>query len=328
MNHIKTINWILTYKCNLKCKHCDIRQNPNKQEPNINQIEKIITSPTIQQSYKHHWQSFDIWISWWEPLLIPNLEDIMLTIDKHLPWSIHSITTNATLKQKLIKLLIFWKQHWKQLNKINISIDWNEENHDKQRWTKWSFKKTIETIKTIKKIFPNQLIEIKLTITTKDNHSDILFLSKLADKLWTLFSFKPIENMTNYTNQNKQIETTFSPEQIEKIQKQIINNPYLEKQNTYKNKNFFYKIPNYLTNWLWEERKNCTIANDSITIMPDGKIYTCILMNKIGNITKQNIDEIWNSEEIQTQRKNIKQWKCPWCMLMCWLFKSKNTYEQ
>jgi hypothetical protein len=56
------------------------------------------------------------------------------------------------------------------------------------------------TLLKIKKLFPSQAIEIKLTITKK-TYKDILYISKLANKLWVRFSFKPVENMYNYTNQ-------------------------------------------------------------------------------------------------------------------------------
>lgn len=326
-NYIKSINWIFTYKCNLKCKHCDIWENNNNDELSIKQIEDIVRSDIIQKSYKKYWESFDIGISGWEPLLISNIEDIMLTIDNFLPDSIASITTNGFLTEKLVKLLIFWKKKWKTFKKINISIDWNEKNHDKQRWTKWSFKKAIKTISKIKKIFPNQIIEIKLTIT-EYNYKNIFYISSLASKLWVFFSFKPVENMNNYTNQNSKVDNLFDDEKIEQIAKQIINNPYIEKQNKYINKEFFYKIPKYLKKWYWKEKKQCSIANNSITIMPDWKVFSCILMNQIGNIKKENIENIWNWININNQRNNIKKWLCPNCMLMCWSFKSKNTYEK
>lgn len=316
----------MTYKCNLKCKHCDIWNNPYKKELDLENIRKIISSPIIQESYQYYWSFFDIAISWWEPLLITNLEEIMLEIDKYLPNSINSISTNGILTKKLIKLLIFWKKQWKDFRKINISIDWNEFHHDIQRWFSGSFKKSIETIQKIKRIFPKQMIEIKLTIT-KNNYTDILFLSKLAKKLWIFFSFKPVENMHNYTNQWEKISKEFSEGEIQIIEKQIIENPYINSQNNHINKNFFYMIPEYLRKWLWEKKKECSVAQNSITIMPDGKIFSCILMNMIWNISENNLDDIWNGILIEKQRSDIKEWKCPECMLMCGMFKSKNLYE-
>lgn len=327
MKYIKSINWIFTYKCNLKCTHCDIWNNPYKNELNLEQIKKVVKSEIIQNSYKYYWNFFDIAISWWEPLLIDNLEEIMLEINNNLPWSIHSISTNWLLTNKLLKLLIFWKKQWNFFKKINISIDWNRENHENQRWLIWSFNKVIKTIKTIKKIFPEQIIEIKLTIT-KNNYFDIIFISKLANKLWVFFSFKPVENMKNYTNQYLKNNLNFNESEINEIEKQIINNKYIIKQENYISKYFFYKIVDYLKNWLWEEKKICNVAQDSITIMPDWKVYSCILMSKIWDVNKNNISNIREWEKIKSQRKQIKKWKCPECMLMCWSFKSKKVYEK
>jgi MoaA/NifB/PqqE/SkfB family radical SAM enzyme len=326
MNYIKTINWIFTYKCNLKCKHCDIWSNPYKKELNINEIKKIVTSKLIQDSYKYYWDFFDISISGGEPLLIKNLKEIMVEIDKVLPNSIHSINTNWILKKEFIDLLHFWYSKWKKFRKINISMDWIPENHDNQRGVRWSFYKSIETIKTTKKIFPNEIIEIKFTIT-KNNFRDIFFITKLANSLWVFFSFKPAENMLNYTNQSWIIHNWFTSNEINIIWKQIYENIYIEKQNSYINKQFFYNISNYLRDWLINKNL-CTIAEDSITIMPDGKIFSCILMSKIWDINLNSVEEIWIWNKIKAQRKLIKDWKCPWCMLMCWSFKSKNLYGE
>ena len=326
MNYLKSINWILTYKCNLKCKHCDIWNNPYKNEADIEEIKKILNSDIIQKSYEKYWDIFDIAISWWEPLLIINLKEVITIIDKIVPNSIHCISTNWVLIDKLIDLIIFWNKKWKNFRKINISIDGNEINHDKQRWVKWIFKKTIKNIIKLKKIFPNQIIEIKLTIT-KNNHKDILYISKLANKLWVFFSFKPVENMSNYTNQNSENNLNFTNEEINKIEEQIKNNTYIEKQDYYITPKFFNSIPEYLRNGLQERKKECSVAEETITIMPDLKVYSCILMNQTWDLKKQSLDEMWESNKRQKQIKEIKKWKCPECMLMCWSFKSKKTYE-
>lgn len=326
-HYIKSINWIFTYKCNLKCNHCDIWSYDYKSELSIEKIKEIVNSKIIQNSYKYYWEFFDIGISGWEPLLIENLEEKMLVIDEYLPNSIHSISTNWILTNKLMKLLIFWKKKWKSFKKINISVDWKQINHDRQRWSLWSFIKVLETIWKIKKVFPKQIIELKMTIT-KNNYKDIIFLCRLANKLWVNFSFKPVENMTNYTNQKNDYNVHFTEDEIIEIENQVYDNPYIIEQWNYINKNFFYKIPDYLRNWLWEEKKNCSIAKDSITIMPDANVFSCILMNKIWDLIENNLDEIWNWKNIKLQRKDIENGDCPECMLMCGAFKSKEIYDR
>ena len=137
-----------------------------------------------------------------------------------------------------------------------------------------------------------------------------------------------MENMLYYTNQIWESETIFSEEEISEIEKQIIYNPYIIKQEYYISKDFFYAIPKYLRNGLWESRKKCNVANDSISIMPDWKIHWCILMKDVWSIHTNTLDQIWNWSPIENQRKNIVKWNCQWCMLMCWSFKSKNIYEK
>lgn len=327
MNYIQSINWITTYKCNLSCHHCDIWNNPYTSRLSLDEVKKIFSSDIIQKSYAHHGDFFDVAISGWEPMLIENLEEVMSTVDELLPWSIHSISTNGTLPKRLIKVLLYWKKQWKSLRKINISLDGNQVNHDLQRGQKWSFARSIKTVRQIKKIFPEQVIELKLTIT-KQNYRDIIYVWKLAEKLGVFFSFKPVENMTNYTNQWSDISPEFTSDEIDKIEEQIIGNPYIEKQSFYIQTNFFKMIPGYLRHGLGEAKKACQVAKNSITIMPDGKTYWCILMNSIGSTKDNSIDELWQWEKIEKQRKEILDWECPECMLMCWSFKSKNMYEQ
>ena len=183
-----------------------------------------------------------------------------------------------------------------------------------------SFQKTIQTALLVKKLFPEIFLELKLTIT-KQNYTDILYLSRLADSLGIFFSFKPVENMYNYTNQSSENQCTFSPEEIQIIEKQIVENPYLTKQNYYIPRDFFDQIPEYLRNGLGEKKKSCTVTEDSVTILPDGRVYSCILMDSIGSL-EEDIDSVWNSEVHLQQKKDICAGKCPECMLMCGYFKS------
>lgn len=325
MKYIKSINWITTYKCNLKCSHCDIWSNPDKNMLSLDEIDTIFGSKILKDSYDYYGDIFDIAISWGEPMLLENIEEIMDRIDSLLPWAIHSISTNGVLEKKLISVLLYWKKTGRSLKKINISMDGNNINHDMQRWTPGSFIKSIGTITKIKKIFPEQIIEIKLTIT-KQNYKDILYISKLAQKLWVFFSFKPVENMTNYTNQWWDIASDFSHAEIEEIEKQIYDNIYIQEQKQYISPKFFHMIPKYLKNWLGKIKKSCQVANESVTLMPDGKTYGCILMESVGSTKSQSLQELWSGDIIEKQRKDIQDGKCPECMLMCWSFKSKNMY--
>lgn len=325
--YIKSINWILTYKCNLKCHHCDIWENPYKEDFLEVLISRVISSDIVKRSFCFYGDEFDIGMSWWEPFILPNLYDVYGTIDDALPGAIHSVSTNGILTDKILRTLIQLKKDEKGFRKINISLDGSELYHDMQRWIRGSFRKTIRTILEIKRVFPQQLIELKFTIT-KDNYGQILYFSRLAHWLGVFFSFKPVEDMRNYTNQGTDIITSFQEDEILEIERQVDDNPYIKKQDFYISPNFFLRIPGYLRSGLAKSEKSaCTIANDSITIMPDGEVYSCILMDSIGNLFHETLDDIWSSDRIQEQRRKIKEWQCQGCMLMCGSFKTKNIYE-
>ena len=327
MDYIKSINWILTYQCNLRCTHCDIWENTNAYSLSLDEVKNIFSSQIIQESYRHYWDLFDIALSGWEPLLLRNLEGIYDLVDSFTPWAIHSISTNGSLEKRLLEFLIHIHKKGRSLRKINISLDGNKITHNSQRGNSKSFQTSLKTIQKIKKVFPKQIIEIKLTIT-KQNFEQISFFTKLARELGVFFSFKPVENMLGYTNQIRQNNTYFSPQEIEKIEKQITNNLQIEEQHFYIHSGFFKMIPEYLRNGLWEKKKYCNVAKESITLMPDGKIYACNLMECIWDVKDEKIDAIWIWKNIVHQRQEIEKWNCPECMLMCGSFKSKNMYVE
>jgi MoaA/NifB/PqqE/SkfB family radical SAM enzyme len=204
---------------------------------------------------------------------------------------------------------------------LNISIDGTEINHDKQRGFKGAYKKTLATINLIKKKFPEQKIELKMTLTPL-NYEDIIYVYELSQKLNCNFSFKPAEYMKNYTNRFKKINFRFNKQQLDVIKSQADEIFLRELRRGKRKEALFYKfIPEYL---IKRERRivKCDIAKKSITIMPNGQVYSCILMESIGNLKKQGIDDIWSSNKAELLREKIENKECPNCMLMCGIFKS------
>ena len=174
MKNINSLNLEITDTCNLKCSICDIWQNKEKNSLNLDNIKEIISSKYITLGS-------DITITWWEPLLHNDIENIFQTI--HNRWlKVNTLSTNGTLYEKLEKLLTHLKQNNIPSPNIHISIDWLEEKHDKQRWINWSFKKSLETIVKLKK--QGTHIKIKYTIT-KHNIRDItkVFLALNSTRL-------------------------------------------------------------------------------------------------------------------------------------------------
>ena len=73
---IKSINWIITDVCNLKCNHCDIWQLP-KAMADERLIQKVLNDPLVSASYNHYRDDFDISLGGGEPFAHPNLQEFV-----------------------------------------------------------------------------------------------------------------------------------------------------------------------------------------------------------------------------------------------------------
>lgn len=300
---IKRINLEVIDICNLKCKMCNIWQNKEKNILKIEDIENIFNSKYINKET-------DITITWWEPFLHTEIENIINKI-YDLWFKISTISTNWTIYEKLYNLLKKFEKKEIKLPNIHISIDWDEKTHDEQRWINWSFKKSIETIIKLKKEFKNINIKIKYTVT-KDNINLIDYVNNLSKKLWVLVWFKIVENDENYTNKISKTELLDENEKIIIYQKlkniNIYNEKYLE--------NLIYYIKNNKLNF------QCNIIKDNLFIKANWDVFSCIKFQKLWNIKTEKIDKIiWNkihNEIINMIEKN----NCNKCFSPHWSYKT------
>lgn len=300
---IKRINLEIIDICNLKCYMCDIWKNKEKNILNTNDIENIFSSEYIDKNT-------DVTITWWEPFLHNQIEEILKKI-YDLWFHVSTISTNWTIYEKLYNLLKNIEKKQIKLPNIHISIDWDEKTHDEQRWVNWSFKKSIETIIKLKKEFKNINIKIKYTIT-KNNINLIDYVNNLSKKLWILIWYKIVENDENYTNKISKTELLDENEKFIVYQKlkniNIYNEKYIE--------NLLYYIKNNKLNF------KCNIIKDNLFIKANWDAFSCIKYEKIWNIKSTKIDNIiWN--KIHKEQINIiEKSNCNKCFSPHWSYKT------
>lgn len=303
---IKSVNWILTDKCNSKCTHCDIWQIKPKEESNIDTFNNFLDSPIIQESYKKYKTKFDISIGGGEPFLREDFQEIVDLVENKFPNSLKTISTNGLSTEKIIKFL---KNNQKYDFKLNISIDGLKKTHDKIRGFDGAFEKTIKTIFLIKKTFPKKQIDIKLALMPQ-NYNQLIKVYNLSKKLGCDFSFKPVESMNNYTNKKSVISNNFTEEQLITIRKDcFLLSDMMYKEGNYKKSKFYRDIPFYLEGK--KKPKTCSVLKDHITLMPNGDIYSCILEDKLSK----------NYELTKDIFKHPSFNDCKSCMLMCGSYK-------
>lgn len=299
---LKSINFEIIDICNLRCSMCDIWKNKVKNTISVFDIEKITDS-------KHFSIDTNITITWWEPLLHPEIKEIFQII--HDKWlQVHTLSTNWVLYNKLEELLMYCIYKDIEIPNIHISIDGMEEAHDLQRWIKWSFMKSIDTIILLKKSYKNINIKIKYTIT-KNNIEDIKKVYALAHKLWVEIDFKAVENDEYYTNRiNK-------PLLLDKTDKQMVINIL---RSIYRNSLYGNNLIHYLE--FGKLRFKCTTPNYNLFVMANWDTYCCTKYDKIWNLKKQSLDEIYYNETHMDIITHVNKINCSKCYSLHGSFKS------
>jgi len=299
---IKSINFEIIDICNLRCNICDIWKNTQKNIISVLDFERILDS-------KHINIDTNITLTWWEPLLHPEIKKIFQLF--HNKWlTIHTLSTNWTMSEKLEKLLKYCIYKNIEIPWIHISIDWLEKKHDLQRWVVWSFIKSINTIIILKKTFENINIKIKYTIT-KDNIDELSKAYLLSKKLWVNIDFKIVENDNFYTNQ---ISKPILLDKIDKIKVIKIL------KTIYSNNTYFNNLIHYLEcGKLWFK---CNTTNNNLFIMANWDTYCCTKYNSIGNIKTENLDNIYYNKIHQDIISTIDKINCNKCYSLHWSFKS------
>ena len=315
------LNFAVTYKCNLKCKTCNIWKKKSRNELSLQEIEKFTRR-----------NGFFSWVSLTggEPFLRKDIVEIANAFNQNCDGLyLLNIPTNGSMPSTIVKRV----EKMLQLNipKIIItpSLDGPKKVHDMIRGEKGSWRKTTETFKRLKKL------------ATKNNNLEILFALTLSpfnvgNFEETVSSVKGIiddigaddfhinifhvsehfYSNLGFPKKKYQTYTKGLLRELEKIEKfkghdylnpiKFIEHEYLKLAKNYVETN---KTP-----------LNCRAIDTSVFIDPSGNVYPCtIFCKKLGNVRNADYDlkKILDSAIAKGVKKEIDELKCPACWTPC-----------
>lgn len=312
MSNFKTLRFpyklifAVTYKCNSKCKTCNIWKKEIGDELNLEEIKLFF------RKNKFPWVN----LTGGEVFLRNDIVEIVKSMSK---LYLLNITTNGILTSKII-------DSSKKINNIipkytlTVSIDGAKKIHNKIRGGN-CWEKAIKTYKKAKQndiecyightispynidYFHETLNSIKKEIpdfTVNDLHinfyheSELYYTNKGKIKLDEMYQ-KKLSDLIIYFKENKS-------------KKGII--PRLEKK-------YIKLFEKYIDSGF--SPLNCKALSSSCFLDPIGDIYPCTFLDeKIGNIrqTEYNLKEILNTNQKEKIRKKIKKAECPGCWTPC-----------
>jgi len=252
----------ITNVCNLKCEFCP-QTKRKKQFIELNNFEEIIKKI-------HNYTNLVYLHVKGEPLLHPNLEDILNILEKYNLKA--NITTNGTLLREKFEIL----KNSKSIRQINISIHSITKNKDiKEIYLKEIFE-SVDELDDI--IISYRLWNLN---ANKENNSN----KYIIDNLEKYYNIKNLSNILNSNNSYKIKDNIFINQDIEFVWPDINNDPIIQ-------------------------RGRCFALKDQIAILVDGTVVPCCLDNNgdipLGNILEEELEDILNKDISTTIKKNFE----------------------
>jgi len=293
-------------ECFLKCKMCYLwKSRPEPDRIRLNEWESFIDSLDTTLSDRR-----ELIFSGGEPLLNQDMAHLIDYGDKRGLKT--TLSTNAFLiDEDRAKQMIE-----AGLKEIYISLDsFNEETHDFLRGVEGSHKKAIDAIDYLSRYRCGLKINIITVISQCNLHEitklvkemragkkiDGIYLQAVSQPFYTPFDeywYKKEEYNFLWPADSSGVNIII--DELINLKRQnypIINHVrHLEKF-----KSYFSNPDTYAT------KSRCYLGDYTININPAGDVFLCCFMDPIGNIRKDNINEIWFSEKAQQKRKEMYQ---------------------
>lgn len=292
----------LTSRCNLRCEMCDVARSPScpVDELTTLEIKRIILQ--IKEVGTEH-----VIFSGGEPLLRNDILEILEFAISCGIKNVALISNGVLLDEPLIEKLIRM-----QLTHITVSLDGLKKTNDSIR-SKGTFKKVVDNLdklivyrEKISSIFPT--VGINFTIMNK-NIGDILNTVKFAKrKKYNAIIFQPVL-FSNISMHEKKINALW-PSGEDLIKLEVTLDKLIELKKKLKGLDIntdtavLKAIPDYFRGKDLSHDFKCYEAIKRLVITCVGKVWSC--KGIYGDLKKNNLKQIWFSEESRAVREKIK----------------------
>jgi radical SAM protein with 4Fe4S-binding SPASM domain len=266
---IKSVEFKLTNKCNLKCIHCAGSSDISYQDVLTTEQMKAI----LDEIFKMNIEKLSL--TGGEPLIRKDIKELLSYIRKNFKGSV-SLTTNGTMIDEEMAYILKGS-----VNNISISLDGYDEKSTEFVRGKGSYAKVVKAIHYLKEVgFVKDTISLSMTCTQQNfNHKDDFY--QLCEKLGVSGLVRQFSAMgrglLNYENIGIKDYLLYNPEYNDDVE----------------------TIRENLKCAIF-----CRAGIGKIMIDEFGDVYPCLVLNneeyKLGNILTQNFDDVFTSPQYRT----------------------------
>ncbi len=297
---------VLTYRCNSRCVMCGIWEGDQsgKGELTPDEYARILPDTLL-----------DVNLTGGEVFLRPDLPQVVEAVRSAAPRARIVISTNGLQPRQTKKLLPGILAADPDIG-FAVSIDGEEEIHDKVRGIKGGFKKAYETVKLLQaEGITNLRIAFTATVNeVADNTSHLGRIYRLARETGVEFTCAAAHNSDHYfkTSSNQGVNIEELARQLDGVARQELR--------TAKIKSW---LRAYFHKGLVEHMRAkvrptpCEAGHTSLMIDPVGDVFPCNILNyPVGNVRETPFMEIWRSERMERARSVVRQCNQP-CWMVC-----------
>lgn len=280
MNKIKSVNLMVTSRCNSHCNMCGIWSSPDNSDIKTEYLSDLFLKPEFSAVG-------DASISGGEPFLRQDIVDIAkIMISSFNGLKMLFINTNGLLPDIVIEKTKIISEFAQEINPgleiiISVSLEGPKEIHEIIRGR--GYDKSLETISGLKSLLKSNL-KIMVSMTIQNiNHEYILDVKKFAESLGCGFSFRFVDFSDNYYVNSSEQGISLSIDKKRGIMDSLKN---------YFTSDIFFKV---LHEHVFLGKNSVMLSKDNqllcragelfLFIKSDGNIYPCIYSSQIiGNI--------------------------------------------
>lgn len=314
LNFPLKISYAVTYKCNLRCKMCNIwNKSPRNDELTIKEIEAF-----FKRASKFYW----IGITGGEPFLRTDLSeivDIILTYCSRLT-ALH-FATNGLLTDKILNLVEYiHKQDRKLKVFFTISIDGPALLHDEIRGRVGAWENAINTFKHLKNM-EGVKVQIGFTFSAHNlgRFKDTFILLK---EIYPALRFDDINvnifQKSSFYYENQAMQDFDYSKLLNEIKIILDMDKDTFSINNFLRRRYLRLYPRYLKTKKYPLK--CQALSSTCFLDPYGNLFPCLAYNKkLVNVKdmQEELGYIWNEDYAKDLSFECSNNLCPSCWSPC-----------
>lgn len=311
------LTFVLTYKCNYRCKTCNIWKKKASNELTFKEIDRF-----FRKSSDLLWVD----LTGGEVMLRRDFLDICYSLTRHCPdLLLLHFPTNGYLTEITVQNVKEISKMWKGKLIITISLDGDEEMNDSIRGVKGGWRRQIETYRLLSEIKGVHTV-FGMTLSADNvKHFSVAYDAVKKECPWIRyedFHVNVFHESEHYFN-NIGNQKAGTNDVIATIKEYSRLRGFPLNPVSILEKIYLKKVPQFLRSD--KTPIPCHALRSSCFIDPIGNVFPCSIYNrKVGNLRDMNYDlrHIWNLKKTDQLQKDIWHGRCPHCWTPCEAYQS------